>query len=391
MATSNSTAEAVQGRYDLVSSLYGPGTTACWFITALSCLLSWTIHPKKRRSGSIDSDFIAVLTFPVVAAAHLISQLLNYPALKVEVLSTSDPDLLRQVAAIEASLNITESSLVVFIILFLFAITFRCVRRAVLTALVGLFCFSAEVFMFFVTWPTRQAQQNLSRPFLVNFDSILIGTIVAVVILIFLTISFLLVFYIERRPQVPRREILDWPTSPYNQSVELEISSRRIIWNFHEQNNENIRFLHLGFWVILPLCSMGCPGPLLLQELFVPATNLWSWTRAVGSRLIQALFPRTNASMKDLDQAVALLGGVTILIFGFYGIAFAYYQQWFVEAEAREERRVIAMVQIRREVERRHPTCNLSGISHRHHLQVSPTPLDHGRKYDFEEFGVTRR
>jgi hypothetical protein len=354
MATSNSTAEAVQGRYDLVSSLYGPGTTACWFLTALSCLLSWTIHPKKRRSGSIDSDFIAVLTFPVVAAAHLISQLLNYPALKVEVLSTSDPDLLRQVAAIEASLNITESSLVVFIIMFLFAITFRCVRRAVLTALVGLFCFSAEVFMFFVTWPTRQAQQNLSRPFLVNFASILIGTIVAVVILIFLTISFLLVFYIERRPQVPRREILDWPTSPYNQSVEREISSRRIIWNFHEQNNENIRFLNLGFWVILPLCSMGCSGPLLLQELFVPATNLWTWTMAVGSRLIQALFPRTNASMKDLDQAVALLGGVTILVFGFYGIAFAYYQQWFVEAEAREERRVIAMVQIRREVERRH-------------------------------------
>jgi hypothetical protein len=63
----------------LVSSFYGPGATACWYLTCLSCLISWTIHPKKQKTDSITSDFIAAVTFPTVAAAHLIAQVQNYP------------------------------------------------------------------------------------------------------------------------------------------------------------------------------------------------------------------------------------------------------------------------------------------------------------------------
>ena len=66
-------------RYESVSRLYGPGMIACWYFTVAACLLSWTLHPTKRRSGSIDADFIVLLTFPAVAAAHLISQVHTYP------------------------------------------------------------------------------------------------------------------------------------------------------------------------------------------------------------------------------------------------------------------------------------------------------------------------
>jgi hypothetical protein len=57
-------------RYQLVSSLYGPGTVVCWYLTWVSVQVSWITHPKKGTFDSIDPDFIAVLTLPTVAAGH---------------------------------------------------------------------------------------------------------------------------------------------------------------------------------------------------------------------------------------------------------------------------------------------------------------------------------
>src|SRR6201999_2905001 len=59
-------------QFSLVSPLYGPGSMLCWYLTTLSVLLSWMLHPHKRASGSIDVDLVAVLTLPAVAAGHLI-------------------------------------------------------------------------------------------------------------------------------------------------------------------------------------------------------------------------------------------------------------------------------------------------------------------------------
>jgi hypothetical protein len=120
-------------RYSLVSSLYGPGTTVCWFLTVLSCIVRWTLHPKKRKSGSVDSDFIAVITFSAVAAGHLIVQVHSYPGPKDQITKTKDLLLLRRIAAIEASLNITETFMAISAVLFLVAISFKCVKRGVLS------------------------------------------------------------------------------------------------------------------------------------------------------------------------------------------------------------------------------------------------------------------
>ena len=51
-------------RFDLVSSLYGPGNLTCWFLLLASVLLSWTVNPTIVRRDTITIDFIAMLTCP---------------------------------------------------------------------------------------------------------------------------------------------------------------------------------------------------------------------------------------------------------------------------------------------------------------------------------------
>ena len=59
------------------------------------------------------------------------------------------------------------------------------------------------------------------------------------------------------------------------------------------------------------------------------------------------LFPRSNASIRDLDQAVALLGGATVIGFSPNRTADARYRAWFDRARARQEHRALAMVRFR--------------------------------------------
>jgi hypothetical protein len=106
-------------------------------------------HPKKGRSDSVDPDFIAVLTLPTVAAGHLISQIRSYPGVRSEMMTTQDPRLQQHVAAIEASLDVTDTFMPMAVVLFLLAVGLKTrIKRAVLSGATGMFCFSAEVYMF---------------------------------------------------------------------------------------------------------------------------------------------------------------------------------------------------------------------------------------------------
>jgi hypothetical protein len=99
----------------LVNSFYGPGATACWYLTCLSSLISWTLHPKKRTADAITNDFIVLATFPTVASAHLITQIRSWPS----ELSVDDETLEQMRASLAASLIITETYLSLCIILIL--------------------------------------------------------------------------------------------------------------------------------------------------------------------------------------------------------------------------------------------------------------------------------
>jgi len=118
MATADSGSE---DRYAKVSSLYGPGTIAAWYFMILSVLVSWTLHPSKRKSGSIDMDLVATLTLPAVAAGHVMLQARLLSHYKVDDDNGNGRGLIQLIAAIEASFIVTETFMALSVILFLVA------------------------------------------------------------------------------------------------------------------------------------------------------------------------------------------------------------------------------------------------------------------------------
>ncbi|KAL9584926.1 MAG: hypothetical protein Q9212_001828 [Teloschistes hypoglaucus] len=98
--------------YELVSPFYGQGVMACWLLAFLSCVVSWAVDPRKRASDSIDIAFIAVLVFSIVAAGHLIVQLLRFPTVSEawDLGLIGAAHLVKLGALLQASMAIVEES-----------------------------------------------------------------------------------------------------------------------------------------------------------------------------------------------------------------------------------------------------------------------------------------
>ena len=303
----------------------------------LACLVSWTIHPKKRRSGSVDSDFIAVLTFPAIAAAHLISQTYHYK-LNAETLnqdedeSRATPKLL---AAVEASLNITETSLTVCVVLFLIAVGFRCVKRATFVALVGLFSFSAEIYLHVDCPLPHRNPAYLSRLFLIDFKNLIIAISVLLAILFIVTLSLATTFIIRRRHRFP---LTGDDPDQYGVS---EVQSDPFLESLYAALIKSLTFS------VMPLALITSSVPIVLTSLSISGPAGIQWIRTTGSRLFRDLFPLTNVSIKELDQAVALLAGATILGFSLYGAAEAHYQVYCEKVRRRQENRQAEQIRMR--------------------------------------------
>ena len=293
----------------------------------LACLVSWTIHPKKRRSGSVDSDFIALLTFPTIAAAHLISQTHHYK-LKAETLNPEGNEggaTAKLLAAIEASLNITETSLAVCVVLFLIAVVFRCVKRAAFVALVGLFSFSAEIYLHVDCPLPHRNPAYLSRLFLIDFKNLIIAISVLLTILLLITLSLATVFIVRRRHRFP---LTGDDPDQYGVS---EVQSDPFLESLYATLIRSSTFL------FTPAAFIASLVPIVLNSLAASSPAGIQWIRTTGSRLLRNLFPLTNVSIKELDQAVALLAGATILGFSLYGTAEAHYQVYCEKVRRRQE------------------------------------------------------
>ena len=122
-------------QYALVSSFYGPGTVAAWYLTALGSIVSHSLHPRKGSTDSITADTIVVLAFPTIAAADLIIQLRSFVS-EAEILSETVRK--QKAAASGAALVVIETFLGIAVILFLLAAGFKCVVRGCLLAAIGL-------------------------------------------------------------------------------------------------------------------------------------------------------------------------------------------------------------------------------------------------------------
>jgi len=318
-----STSDADNDSLALVNSFYGPGATACWYLTCLSCLISWTLHPKKKGSDSITSGFIAVLTFPTVAAAHLVTQVQGYPSESLE------DQLSKQIhASISASLIITETYLNLCIILLVPSLLVRSFNRILLLAATGFFCVAAETYLFFAVPSIRNKTRIFNRSFIVNSVPLLTLVLVIVPVLAALLSYFIYLRLLHRGPP-PRAE------PPPGASSEILGHYRRVNRAYDVRVDLCIARLTLVGLVLLPFSSVCSTLP--------PATDLFwlvgearNTVNNFRARVIGEFFPPSNTSIMELDQAVALLAGMTVLGFCLYSVTDERYRRW-LEAEAETE------------------------------------------------------
>jgi len=279
------------GRLTLVSSLYGPGAIGCWLAIVGSVFVSWTVNKDTRKVDLITNDLIATLTLPVVAAGHLVYQIATFPGPRRDILTTLEPGLVQYVAALEAALTVCDTFVSLGLLLIVVAAWKLQFKRCLSIAFVGLICFGTEGALFLISAGSDIRRSNFSRPFSLNVQPAMIFLIVITTVL---STTFLSLWILRRdvkeaaaqsrqnncEPQDRR----DWPPS-------LQVGT-------------------LLTTIYLPLAlaaSFGIPlGAMGTTVLGALHSFVWRF---------RFFMPESNAGLTDLDQAVALTGGVATFAF----------------------------------------------------------------------------
>ena len=315
-------------RFALVSSFYGPGATIGWYLTALSCVILFGLHPRKRKADDITVDLIATLVFPSVAAGDLISHVHSYSRTKP---STRDGRSEQRSACTEASLVVIESFLAIDIILFLLAVGFKCIRRGCLLAAAGLFCFAAECYLSFSSHVGYTIYEYLDRSFLVTFRTLLIILLVTLSILATYAIGLLILYFVMPLPK-----------------AELEATDEvgELARKLEKQQfvgSHTMRLTASMTMLSLPLCFLGTSWPLCSSVFTDLPPQLMPWLRAAGSNVRRGLVPNSNIHVKELDQVVALLAGATVLCINLYNVANSYHEAWILRTKETQQRREVEL------------------------------------------------
>ena len=350
-----------------VSSLYGPGTVTCWYFTVASVLVSWTLHPHKRNSGSIDVDLIATLTLPSVAAGHVISQIHGINGSIRELMGGQDLRLIQDIAAIEAPFIIVETFMAFSVILFFVAAWMVKIRRAICVAVVSLLCFVVECYihfshigflrmLYYLEFDTTES--FVVPPFLIGFITSISITL-SLVVRCSMTIVGVFLILTLKKSLPPYRDIevtgqtqeIPTATIPPGHRVTSPQAAER-----QEDFSDNIGKVLLTMLQRLekdPLRPHGNQSQALasittISFLFLPISfvatilpptmnsarvfyfemreSFLGALGAFGMVYIRNFSPQSNFSIMDLDQAVAATTGATVLVFSIYSVAKAKYK-----------------------------------------------------------------
>ena len=318
-------------RYQLVDSLYGPGTVAAWLLSLCAVLMSWTLNKSSREKDSISLDFIAALLLPLIAAGHIVLQIVRMPVSVAEAITTEDVDLQRYAAALEAPLSICETFSIASLLLAI------CCgpwwrghvkwKRIGLVFTIGLLSWGAENVMFVVATMKgiHVVDTTLSRPYLFFITPIVATTWGFLA----LTVAVGAVVWIvgrtnarrgqkvgrhskrERRNdtvrpktsrdlEVPNRVSLEW-LKMMDAEMERSLGETRLLSN----ESQSMMMMTSVTMVFLPLSFVASAFGLSFSE---------TKDSSVADRKQFFLIPRSDASMNDLDQIVALVGGILALL-----------------------------------------------------------------------------
>jgi len=271
-------------RYELVDSLYGPGTIGAWLLTLCAVLISWTVNTSSRRKDTISMDFIAMLLLPIVAASHLIVQIMQLPTSVVETITSQDFEMQKHAFALEAPLNICET------FSFVALVAAVCCgpwwnsgpkwKRLCLVVVIGLMSWATENIMFAMATMrgVHIRDANLTRPYLF----LVIPTVA-------ITWGFLV----------------------------LCVAVGGIVWVFigvdtrGQSNAKDIERSTLAIRMITQVTLFYLPAAFVLSTVGLSTSKTNYHTQTEG-RIF--LIPRSDSSMSSLDQILALTGGILVLL-----------------------------------------------------------------------------
>lgn len=323
-----------ESRYQIVDSLYGPGTVGCWLLTLCSVLLSWTLNRRLAKDDTITYDFIATLTLPSIASAHLAYLLVRLPAPPTEVVTSQDPDLIQHAAAIEAPVNICETFSAAALLLFAIAAWRSQRKRVTLVFIVGILSWVMETVMFVRIGGLPARLSNLSRPFLFNWTALMgFGWSIPVGSAVIMA-SSVVIRRLLRRNSTTGTQPADLQVTQVDPEPNLQIRGRpqdsgpvppgeRTLSaeaQLHALSVESMRDTAvIKLITLLTLPTLLSPVPFSMGSSIFVGTGLLGETQGSVTRdsLAKLLFfmPKTNASLSNLDQAVALAGGAIAVIF----------------------------------------------------------------------------
>lgn len=318
-------------RYQLVDSLYGPGTVGAWLLTLCSILISWTLNTSSRRKDTVSIDFLAGLLLPLIAAAHVMFQLARLPISVAEAITTQDVELQMYASALEAPLNICETFSVTALIL---AVT--CGpwwesgpkwKRLISILVTGLFSWSTENIMF-ATAMIRGVQVvdvTLSRPYLFFLAPIVTSTWAFLTICLMIYAVGWLIDYLGSRGQQQK----DLENDPHPRLAHRDKSFNRAdqstppfvkeMQSWESDRDARIsKFMSVLTMLYLPFSVSGSVFGLLFLNMADEANT---------SNYRFYLIPKSTGSLRSLDQILALVGGVLTLLSAIHSA----YRSWVPE------------------------------------------------------------
>jgi len=288
-------------RFQLVNSLYGQGSFIAWLCVMASVLVSWEANPAQARRDSLTNDLFAALAYPLAATADVFRQFTvnreQIRAVSQGMLAyEASPEDLRLLAALEAPLSICEIFVILAPIFIAITASKGLTKRCITFMFPWLLAFSTQI-IFFIRAPNVSVEVSyLARPFFLDFLPALVLVAVWQVVVVTAYSIEALCRLLTRTPGGEEGRV----DQADNRRLPLLGLKRGRLSGFLAGVTSFIfmfSFLYTKWgWAgnsqqMMRLLLLGAPG---------------RWLRFV---------PKSNAGAGELDQVVAMLGGIITLLF----------------------------------------------------------------------------
>ena len=207
---------------------------------------------------------------------------------------------------LEAPLVVIEAFMAIDVLYFLLAVSFTCLKRGCLFAATGLLCFGAKCNVFFRPSIRRLVEGRFDRMCMMSFETIMVSQMILLTASVLFAFGMIVLFFIISIP-------LYRDSNDYREAASLQVKQDRSFLGSLPTVNHQKRS-HLS---IVP-----CTLVAFLFPTFMGIVDL----RIAVTDLVTASIPRSDNFIRELDQAVALFTGASVLGFSLFSTAKTYYR-----------------------------------------------------------------